>query len=372
MNNEQEQRRIFKLALMTLKFTVNFDEDFAFKSYLESYDRIEYLTLKKIQTQAIINPLHLINLVVYEFVYATKNVKAEKQASMLADEKFFNTFCRLVSEKYVSNFQMAPRKKLLMNRYEPPISTLEMQINNILRSYGIFTQRIPSQTVMIDTLKKCFDLIKAVLLLLTRGYETEAFSTWRTLHETECVCLVFAKFGMPVIDAYLKHTTYGVAFRGLIDDKEEADQVFVRLKEEMRQHDLKSKDMKRFIEYGWLYAIPEEARGKEFKINFRNGLEAVAGLSEDAENYEMASEISHSSPLLIYSNPDFFLKVTIIQVYESFFNLEELFNHIYCAVLDDKTREVYLNMRNRNLADLRAIYKIEKKNLALVQTLRDN
>ncbi len=369
MNNE-EQEHVFKLALQTLRFNIDFDETFIYKAYMEAFSNIEKLAEAKLQKPIIINPLHLINLVVYEYAYSIKEIDESRKDALLADEKFFRVFSRMVVEKYISNYYLAPRNDALMNRYEPPISTLEMHVNNTLRMFGKFPQNVPAQTVFIDTLHKCFDLIRAVLLLVTRGYETEAFSTWRTLHETECVALIFSKFGNPVIEAYVRHIKYGVAFRGLLGSKEETDEVFVRIKAEMHTHDLRSKDTKRFIEYGWMYAIPEDKRNPEFKINFRNGMEAMAGLSHDSEIYEMASEISHSSPLLIYSNPRFFMEMTIIQVYESFFNVESIFNLIYSSTLNEENKANYLGIRNRNIADLKAIYNIEKQKLNKMQSAK--
>ena len=76
------------------------------------------------------------------------------------------------------------------------------------------------------------------------------------------------------------------------------------IKEGMKDNDLKSKDMKRFIEYGWLSAIPDVKLGRipDFKFNFRDGVERCANLRQYSKVYEMSSEIAHSSPLLIYSS----------------------------------------------------------------------
>ena len=85
----------------------------------------------------------------------------------------------------------------------------------------------------------------------------------------------------------------------------------------MKEHDLKSKDMKKYIEYGWLYAIKDIEKKEGFKLNFRNGLELAASLDSYSQDYEMSSEVAHSSPLLIYSNKIFFKNVTILRSYKN-------------------------------------------------------
>lgn len=39
------------------------------------------------------------------------------------------------------------------------------------------------------------------------------------------------QYRKPVIDAYLRHITYGLAFRDILGSKEEQDEVFVEIKE---------------------------------------------------------------------------------------------------------------------------------------------
>ena len=46
-------------------------------------------------------------------------------------------------------------------------------------------------------------MCRCIVLLLNNGYETEAFSTWRTLHENECILTVLVRYGNPAIKSYL-------------------------------------------------------------------------------------------------------------------------------------------------------------------------
>ena len=45
-------------------------------------------------------------------------------------------------------------------------------------------------------------MCKAIIELLEDGFETEDFSTWRTLHETECVVIILKKYDSTVIKEY--------------------------------------------------------------------------------------------------------------------------------------------------------------------------
>ena len=48
---------------------------------------------------------------------------------------------------------------------------------------------------------------------------------------------------------------YNNAFRDEFEDKVAQQAIIDDLKVHMKEHDLKSKDMKKYIEYGWLYGI---------------------------------------------------------------------------------------------------------------------
>lgn len=136
------------------------------------------------------------------------------------------------------------------------------------------------------------------------------------------------------------------------------------MKSEMRVHDLKSKDMKRFIEYGWLYGIPDIEKMEGFKLNFRDGVERAANLREYAKVYEMSSEIAHSSPLLIYSRKDYFYQVTVLNLYESFFRLEKVFSSLYLSTVSKEEQESYRRMQSLYRGELMACYTVAKHRFA--------
>ena len=136
--------------------------------------------------------------------------------------------------------------------------------------------------------------------------------------------------------------------------------IFAEIKEKMKLVELKSKDMKKFIEYGWLYEIKNLFQNyPEFKPNFRKGVELVAGLNQYSSTYEMSSELAHSSPLLIYSNKQYFRSLTLINIYETFFRLEEMLTK-FLKEHENFDSNAYFSMRNDYLPEMQKNIAIER------------
>ena len=274
----------------------------------------------------------------------------------------------MVADKYLSLNNFSYNQNALANRFSPQISTLYVYINfmlNIVKQK--WNQKDPAFTLLSDLFMKSISICKCTLDLLVRGFNTEAFSCWRTLHECECVLSILSKYGEPVIKAYLKHMNFGFAFRDAIPDKEEQTKIFMSMKEEMKQYDLKSKDIKKYIEYGWLYAVPGVKENENFKLNFRDGLESVAGLESYSKRYEMSSEIIHGTPLLVYSSPEYFYFVTLLSTYESFFRLENLFKLAYSHSIGEDELKNYIGMRNVYFNHLVNIHQRESERFSYWQ-----
>jgi len=310
-----------------------------------------------------VNPLSVIGYLVNEHYYGTVGQTEETITTLENDQKYVIRLASIVMDKYLTNEHLEYREVATNSRFYPPISTMKLYLNFVLGMLSRFKKNSPNETLIVDMLSKAFSMGQCITDLLINGFETEAFSTWRTLHETECIVSVISKYGHPVVERYLRHMTYGIAFRNGIPDKEKQDQIFVEIKGHMRELDLKSKDMKRYIEYGWLLAIPDVMKTEGFKFNFRDGVERVAELSSYSDTYEMSSEIAHSSPLLIYSRKKFFNDITLVNLYESFFRMEKIFFAVYTSSISDEERSKYLAMRNVYYTQMVAIHQREKAHL---------
>lgn len=348
--------------------------DFLYMSYSDAMEGSEEL---KKQSDAIaampVNSPQLLLYLLNEHAFYLVSHPDKKEADLANSDEYEQMLISMSLDKYFTNEHLAYRNGRFASRYQVEISTISLYLNFIQGMLSRYKRGDPKETLVVDIIAKAFSMSECMVDLLTSGFETEAFSTWRTLHENECILAVIVKYGQPVIDEYIKHLTYALAFRGGLKTKEETDRVFVQIKEEMRKLDLKSKDMKRFIEYGWLTGAKDYAATEGFKFNFRDGVERMAGLTSYSKVYEMSSEIAHSSALLIYSRKNYFYLISIINLYESFFRLEKIFSSIYLSTVPESDQKRYLSMRQLYFGELMAAYDLEKKRfLALNESAKGN
>ena len=345
------------------------DKQFVYSVYSYTVEGIsEFSETNLLANLQSINHLEIIGYCVGEFAYLTELLNDERKQSFKNNEDTLVTISSMVADKYLSLNNFSYNQNSLANRFSPQISTLYVYINfmlNIVKQK--WNQKDPAFTLLSDLFMKSISICKCTLDLLVRGFNTEAFSCWRTLHECECVLSILSKYGEPVIKAYLKHMNYGFAFRDAMPDKEEQTKIFMSMKEEMKQYDLKSKDIKKYIEYGWLYAVPGVKENENFKLNFRDGLESVAGLESYSKRYEMSSEIIHGTPLLVYSSPEYFYFVTLLSTYESFFRLENLFKLAYSRSIGEDELKNYIGMRNVYFNHLVNIHQRESERFSYWQ-----
>lgn len=362
----------FNRALDYIKINPNVDRSVFYALFCDALEAADGLKEEnQIFAQMNVNYLLLLSYLANEYTFYLGTHSKVSQQMIFETEDIRDFIVSIAVDKYYTNEHLAFKTTALSNKFNPEISTITLYLNFVLGILSRYKMNDPSQTLLVDMLHKGFTQAKCVVELINNGYETEAFSCWRTLHEIECIFTLLIKHGEPVIIAYLNHMQYARAFRKMIPDKEATDQIFVRIKEQMKSHDLKSKDMKRFIEYGWLYAIPTINEVADFKLNFRDGVERCAGLRDKAEIYEMSSEIAHSSPLLIYSDnrKSYYHLITIMNVYESFFRLEKYFASFYLSKLPEEEKNRYFEMRNKYLGQLQACYDIERYRFAHVSKL---
>lgn len=351
INKEQ-----FEIVYSNLNLPPFLNHDFIYDCYQVAGKQADELVKNNIFGKVVpVNPVVLILYIVHEYSYFVRLNKDIKE-----DETLLRKIVSISLDKYFTNEHLDFKNERVVSKYSPEMSTMTTYLNFILNVLSKVSKKNPNETLFIDILIKGFSMCKAVIELMVDGFETEAFSTWRTIHETECVLILLAKYGQPVRDEYLKHINYTMAFRGIIPDKDKTDEIFVSIKEEMKSLNLKSKDMKKFIEYGWLSAIPNYNENPQFKFNFRDGVESLAGLSSYSKTYELASEIAHSSPMLIYSRNSYFYHVTILNLYESFFRLENIFASLYQNNVSEIENKRFLMMKEVYYTNLRIIYEREK------------
>ena len=353
-------RQQFDGVIQSLNINETVNKDVVYQIYQTANEGIQSLIDSGIFPRfGNINPFEIIYYCVGEYTYTTQGKTIEEITKMGEDEKYITSIASVVSDKYLSLAMFGHAERKLANKFIPPVSSLNLYLNFMLNILSTYQKNDPKQTLITDLLIKSVSISRCILELITEGYETEAFSNWRTLHECECTLLLLDKYKDPLINRYLIHMQYGIVFKNGDTTDEKGTRIFNDMKEEMRQLDLKSKDIKKYIEYGWLYEIPGVKEDEKFKLNFRDGLERLAELSMYSGRYEMSSEIIHSTPMLIYSNKEYFFFITLLSLYESFFRLEKVFLSLFAKNMSEEQMKRYLDMRSVYYAQLVNIHKRE-------------
>ena len=337
-------------------------EQFLYEIYTLSNDSIDVLGENGIINPNFVNQSELVFYILGEFLYSVAPRNQEETKKFIESESIKTSIASVATDKYITLSMFNYNEKKLGNRFMPPISSLNLYINFILNILNRYRKNDPKSTLITDLLTKSASISRCVSSLLVDGYETEAFSSWRTLHECECTLILLAKYPNVAINAYLKHMNYALVFKKGHSDTPAEEAIFNEMKEEMKKHNLKSKDMKKFIEYGWLYAIDGVSEDENFKLNFRDGLEKLAGLSSYNERYEMSSEIIHSTPMLIYSSKEYYYYITLLCLYESFFRLEQVFVALYANSVSPEDVQKYNALKKVYYSQLVNIHKRESAN----------
>ena len=359
--NQKLDAESFAKVLGILHAPDYIDRDFLYSIYETCIDAINQFSnndaLAKFRN---VNQMELIGYCVGEYVYVFGGVDEQTKERFINLENESGRIASVVADKFLSLSYFSHNEGAFTNRFLPSISSLNLYLNFILNIINNYEKNDPVSTLITDLLFKSVSIARCGLNLLVDGYETEAFALWRTLHECECTLVLLEKYGVPTIDAYLKHMRYALAYSGVIKEKEAVDKTFEQIKEEMRSHELKSKDMKKYIEYGWLYAVPDVSQ-TELKLNFRDGLQKLAGLERYNKAYLMSSEIIHSTPLLVYSDKQYFYYMTLLNLYESFFRLEKVFSSLLVTKVSREQLESYQKMQSVYYSQLIAIHQRESK-----------
>lgn len=204
--------------------------------------------------------------------------------------------------------------------YDPLVSTLTTASTAFEKINRPLTKFDPTYSLLNDLFETLFRKIQGASKMLQLGLYPDAFVSWRTIHESECIIQLLISGGDRCRESYINHIAFNNYFRNPLGiySKEQLDNAFIVIKNEMRRHSLKSKDMKKFIEYGWLFDHPDwNDEDKMLKLNFRDGVERVAKHTEYAKIYELSSEITHSSAVFFYANDESCKDIAFRMIYQS-------------------------------------------------------
>lgn len=335
----------------------------------------------------------LINYSYGEWWFAVRDIADPKQkAKMAKDMDYVDSIAQKVALKFtilVRGVRAGKLKISSMSPYSPVNTTLKALLVELINLNSNFSLNDPQKTLINDLFDKIFRKAHGTLKMLSMGLGNDAYASWRTLHEAECTLYLLVNGGKSLCDVYVKHIVFNNAFRGSINDKTQTDAIFEEIKKEMKANDLKSKDMKKFIEYGWLYSSPEyqslvvesnlfnkyatpiaktagqetiykilkgpevtnpdykiydiysgilagwtHDKMKDFRLNFRDGIESLAGLTRYSDWYEAASEVSHSSAVFFYPNDQFFFDLSTVALYQLVLRVATLYRYYMKKVFE--------------------------------------
>lgn len=250
---------------------------------------------------------------------------------LLVDSNLLEGLAIRATEKFVRSPSYANEEPLYTSLplYDVRISTLHYAISVLEEINSPLSKKNFTVSLINDIFETTFKKIDGFSRMMMLGLYPDALAAWRTLHESECFIKLLITGGDKVRYSYIDHIYYSNAY--VFQDnfsKEELDQTFAELKEKMTQHGLKSKDMKKFIDYGWLFSHPKyDPEDKQFKLNFRDGVERLAGERNEETNevYGFTSEITHSSAIFYYVNDELCKNLALTYTYKTVIHIIELY-----------------------------------------------
>lgn len=283
-----------------------------------------------------------------EWAYIIHHVNDADKAALYTNLKIRETVAMLVVQKFLLINLKTADESSRISQFSPVSTTAEAVLSQMDAIVGKLSKHDPTKSLIPDLFDRIIKEALGIVKMLNLGLANDAYGSWRTLHEAECAIKLLIEGGEKIQSVYLKHIVYNNAFREAIPDVEATDHVFAQMKAEMKEHGLKSKDMKKYIEYGWLYSSPSfRADDTSYKLNFRDGVQKCAGLSKYSIWYEAASELSHSSPVFFYSSSEYFIELATIGLYDVIERVERLF-YDYVEPLGLDSAE---NRENRRLLE---------------------
>ena len=160
------------------------DLDFIYDVYEIAFDAIMQVYSSKIfQSTPNINHNELIFYSIGEYFYGVINRNEKERVEFNHNENIKTSMARVVTDKFISMSHLMYKERKIANKYIPSISSLNLYLNFISNILDSYEKNDPKSTLITDLLIKSIGLMRCIINLLMDGNESEAFSTWRTLHE---------------------------------------------------------------------------------------------------------------------------------------------------------------------------------------------
>ena len=339
--------------------------DFIREMYERVKDRyVEELQNRKIRLRTLDGARldEIVSYIYYYHLFHTSHLPEELTKKLESDEKYREMLVRDVAVYIVINEHLNVEKISNTSEYSPEIAAYNMACSYSLYILGSFKGTDRRMNGINNLFKKAMVTIKSVIHLLAAGNSCDAVILWRHLHELECVLIVLCTKGEDLFFRYIKHMEYFD-----MEGNPRAEELQQRLSEECKAFGVKERNA--FINYGWLEYVDgfREGFGKEYRLNFKDGLQKIAGLSARHAAYASASKILHPSAWVVTIRDDKFYKFTVFELFRSLINLVTQIKGYVARYRDfsekpaecdnfPRTVDGYLNMIARNNKIIAAKY----------------
>ena len=339
--------------------------DFIREMYERVKDRyVEELQNRKIRLRTLDGARldEIVSYIYYYHIFHTSHLPEELTKKLESDEKYREMLVRDVAVYIVINEHLNVEKISNTSEYSPEIAAYNMACSYSLYILVSFKGTDRRMNGINNLFKKAMVTIKSVIHLLAAGNSCDAVILWRHLHELECVLIVLCTKGEDLFFRYIKHMEYFD-----MEGNPRAEELQQRLSEECKAFGVKERNA--FINYGWLEYVDgfREGFGKEYRLNFKDGLQKIAGLSARHAAYASASKILHPSAWVVTIRDDKFYKFTVFELFRSLINIVTQIKGYVARYRDfsekpaecdnfPRTVDGYLNMIARNNKIIAAKY----------------
>ncbi len=256
---------------------------------------------------------------VYFYHYAyTHTLSDEDRARKEADVAYIRRMAQDIVKQYIFAEHIDFKSKPVVTRYSPIVNRYKMYCNFLVRNLtGLRNTDIRTVTCA-SLIVKALMQMKCIFSLLSEGLETEAVTVWRSLYELECVVDILISHDESIATEFRDFekcsALWELTAEGEVNDEEDW------LKQKMQERNIDERLKTPFMRFGWLMALPEYvARGG--KLNFKNGLQLLAGNLERYPGYKTACLVSHPTALTATFSKEYLCNFTVFRTDECLLKL---------------------------------------------------
>jgi hypothetical protein len=337
-------RQMFDLVMLNSNKTLA--NQFGFEKMFEPQNAL-YIKENILNDRKVVELIYFYHL--FYSGHLPDNERTELQKSDTYKKKFVEDVSKSVFDTGINDVSI----KSITHASSPEIIAYITYCNDMLFEISKMDfDNMPNHTrIIIKQIQNVVLGIKGLIKLLAEGQSNNAIVLWRHAHEQECLLSIFIKHGQSVVERYLKHNKFSPLNDG-VENKELEELLDVEMK------NVKAKNKRDFINYGWLFASEEYSKGfanDEYRLNFKNGLEKFAGRSDMYGAYSKSSEITHATSTQFSADP---LGCYLFTIKNTYLILFDMTDTVMPYFFDEKLVQDYSAFKKTVTADLEKLNEI--------------